>query len=140
MSSYKKPEKITSNTREVDDEKNTNNKAPQGLIKDSKKESQENNNNEGLAAPKNTGNKIKISQKIGFFKDIQEGETTKPTTLNINDIESIKNYVQEISKNSNPIGKITNFLGDDIESMNKEMQSWIKESKNYKERLDEEVK
>ena len=36
--------------------------------------------------------------------------------MNINDIESIKNYVQEISKNSNPIGKITNFLGDDIES------------------------
>ena len=60
--------------------------------------------------------------------------------MNINDIESIKNYVQEISKNSNPIGKITNFLGDDIESMNKEMQTWIKESKNYKERLDEEVK
>ena len=55
MSSYKKPEKITSNTREVDDEKNSNNKAPQGLIKDSKKsESQEkhDNNNEGLAAPK----------------------------------------------------------------------------------------
>jgi TRAF3-interacting protein 1 len=71
---------------------------------------------------------------------MQEGETTKTTTLNINDIESIKNYVQEISKNSNPIGKITNFLGDDIESMNKEMQTWIKESKNYKERLDEELK
>jgi len=55
MSSYKKPEKITSNTREVDDEKVSNNKAPQGLIKDSKKnESQEKNenNNEGLAAPK----------------------------------------------------------------------------------------
>ena len=48
--------------------------------------------------------------------------------------------MQDISKNSNPIGKITNFLGDDIESMNKEMQTWIKESKTYKERLDEEVK
>ena len=99
-----------------------------------------NKNNLSFIIYKDTGNKIKISQKIGFFKDIQEGETTKTTTLNINDIESIKNYVQDISKNSNPIGKITNFLGDDIESMNKEMQSWIKESKNYKERLDEEVK
>jgi len=48
--------------------------------------------------------------------------------------------VQDISKNSNPIGKLLDFLGDDIESMNKELQSWIKESKNYKERLDEEVK
>lgn len=54
MSSYKKPEKITSNTREVDDEKNNNSKAPQGLIKDNKKESQEKSdkNNDGLAAPK----------------------------------------------------------------------------------------
>ncbi len=86
------------------------------------------------------GSKIKISQKIGFFKDIQDGENTKTTSLNITDIEAIKNYVQEISKNSNPIGKLLDFLGDDIESMNKELQSWIKESINYKERLDEEVK
>ncbi len=86
------------------------------------------------------GSKIKISQKIGFFKEIQDGENTKTTNLNITDIESIKNYVQEISKNSNPIGKLLDFLGDDIEAMNKEMQSWIKESKNYKERLDEEVR
>ena len=56
MSSYKKPEKIASNIREVDDEKNSNNKVPQGLIRDSKKnegkEKNDDQNDEGLAAPK----------------------------------------------------------------------------------------
>lgn len=57
MSSLKKPEKIASDIKEFDDEKNVNAKAPQGLIKDSKKnESKEKNKNENndedLSAPK----------------------------------------------------------------------------------------
>jgi TRAF3-interacting protein 1 len=60
--------------------------------------------------------------------------------LNVADLEAIKNYVQDITKNANPIGKIIDFLFDDIESMNKELQLWIKESKTYKERYDEEVR
>jgi TRAF3-interacting protein 1 len=81
--------------------------------------------------------------KIGKFSDVLAGEdNVKPTPKNLsaNDLEAIKNYVQEISKNSNPIGKIIDFLGDDVDSMNKEMQNWIKEAKNYKDRYDEEVK
>ena len=81
--------------------------------------------------------------KIGKFSDVLAGEdNVKPTpkNLSVNDLEAIKNYVQEISKNSNPIGKIIDFLGDDVDSMNKEMQNWIKEAKNYKDRYDEEVK
>jgi hypothetical protein len=42
--------------------------------------------------------------------------------------------------NANPIGKIIDFLGDDIESMNKELQSWIKEAKSYQDKYDEEVR
>lgn len=62
MSSLKKPEKIASEIKEVDDEKNTNSKAPQGLIKDSKKsESKEKNKNENndedLSAPKSIAKK-----------------------------------------------------------------------------------
>ena len=91
-----------------------------------------------------TGGKIKMTSKIGKFADITTGDdNTKSTTtktFSAADLESIKNYVQEISKNSNPIGKIIDFLGDDIDSMNKELQGWIKEAKTYKERFDDEVK
>ena len=42
--------------------------------------------------------------------------------------------------NANPIGKIIDFIQDDIESMNKELQSWIKESKSYQDRYDDEIR
>jgi hypothetical protein len=83
-----------------------------------------------------------IDTKIGGVTNLGTDDATKQvkTSFNIADLESIKNYVQDISKNSNPIGKIIDFLGDDIDAMNKEMLSWIKESKTYKDRFDEECK
>ncbi len=70
------------------------------------------------------------------------GEAEKKSKMNFNvaDLDAIKNFVQDITKNANPIGKIIDFLGDDVESMNKELQSWIRESKTYKDRYDEEVR
>lgn len=161
----KKPEKISSTTKEVVED-NTSSKAtgkvPQGLISDKNKKNEEEEKSE--AKPKIGGNaakakkddddlgglsgassttqgKIKIESRIGKFADIATGEISKPTrTFSAADLESIKNYVQEISNNSNPIGKIIDFLDDDVEAMNKELQSWIKEAKNYKDRYDEEVK
>ena len=58
MSSYKKPEKLASDIKEVDDEKISNNKAPQGLIKDSQKSDIKNksNNDDDLSAPKSIVN------------------------------------------------------------------------------------
>lgn len=61
-------------------------------------------------------------------------------TFNVADLDAIKNFVQDITKNANPIGKIIDIIGDDVESMNKELQSWIRESKTYKDRYDEEVR
>ena len=68
-----------------------------------------------------------------------DSKVTK-NTINVADLESIKNYVQEISRNANPIGKTIDFMQDDIESMNKELLSWIREGKQYKEKYEEEVK
>lgn len=87
------------------------------------------------------GVKIKIGSKIGKFNELgnKEEKQTK-TTINLKDLESIKSYIQEISKNSNPIGKIIDFLPEDIESMNKELSHWAAESNSYKEKIDEECK
>ncbi len=146
----KRPDKINPEIKEVKEEQKTS-KAPAGLISDKEQIENKNQNQtqnqkakakEDDLAPTKTGSKIKMS-KIGKFSDVLAGEDNpKPSTksFSVTDLESIKNYVQEISKNSNPIGKIIDFLGDDVESMNKELGSWIKETKNYKERYDEEVK
>jgi len=149
----KRPEKIVSEIKEIKEEK-IGGKAPQGLISDKHKDEEEESKTsnakskpkdkiEDLAPSKTQGGgKIKITSKIGKFADLTTGEETKSSTkaFTAADLESIKNYVQEISKNSNPIGKIIDFLGDDVDSMNKELQSWIKEAKTYKERYDEECK
>jgi hypothetical protein len=86
---------------------------------------------------------MRIESKLGKFTHnaaIDGEKNDKAASFNIADLQAIKNYVQEISMNANPIGKIIDFLQDDIESMNKEMHSWIKEAKTYKDRFDEEVK
>jgi len=73
--------------------------------------------------------------------DVTSGESKiSKNTIKIADLESIKNYVQEISRNANPIGKTIDFMQDDIESMNKELLSWIREGKQYKEKYEEEIK
>jgi hypothetical protein len=151
----KKPNALASDAKEIQETKKTNEKPPQGLISDKYKDEEENKktsatNNPGsknkpkdedLGSSTQTG-KIKIESRIGKFADITSTESTKAAVKSFTaaDLESIKNYVQEISKNSNPIGKIIDFLGDDIESMNKELHSWMKDAKNYKDRYDEEVK
>ncbi len=93
-----------------------------------------------LSSTKTTG-QIKIS-KINRFEEKLPGEAEKKQSASVNavDLETIKNYVQDVTKNANPIGKIIEFLGEDIDLMNKEMQYWIKESKTYKDRHDEEMK
>jgi hypothetical protein len=149
----KRPDKINSETKEVKEEQaKASGKVPQGLISDKNKVKEEEDSKNTVKpkikdddlAPTTGGSKIKITSKIGKFADITAGEDgTKSTSIksfSAADLESIKNYVQDISKNSNPIGKIIDFLGDDVESMNKELQNWIKEAKTYKDRYDEEIK
>jgi hypothetical protein len=128
------------NTLNPQNTQNTQNTQSQGQT--TKQQNQKSKEKDDDLAPTKSGSKIKMS-KIGKFSDVLAGEENlKPTTksFSVTDLESIKNYVQEISKNSNPIGKIIDFLGDDVDSMNKEMLNWIKEAKNYKDRYDEEVK
>ncbi len=96
--------------------------------------------NDDISQSSNSGT-IKI-ERINTFDDKMFGESEKKTKIVLNsaDLDAIKNYVQDITKNANPIGKIIDFLGDDIESMNKELQSWIRETRTYKDKYDEEVK
>ncbi len=169
-SAMKRPEKINSEIKEVKEDatktikkvrififKIKNNfQATQGLIKDNKKkedteektaetkETKMKTKDDDLSAASRSNNKegtIKI-EKINKFEDKLFGETEKNTKIvfNIADLEAIKNFVQDITKNVNPTTKMVDFLFDDIESMNKELQSCVKESKTYKERYDEEVR
>ena len=84
---------------------------------------------------------MKMDKRIFVHEDLTESksEVKKPRVDNI-DLEAIKEYVQQITKNCNPLGKLVDSLWDDIESMNKELANWINENKIYKDRYDDEMK
>ena len=125
---------------------NQTKKAPKGIISENDdKEPEMTSNDKDLSSEtkikKGTG--MKFEKHIFMHDNVMDEDGKKEQTktkVSKVDLEAIKTHVQEITKNSNPIGKIVEFIGDDIDMMNKELQNWIKESKSYKERYDEEIK
>jgi TRAF3-interacting protein 1 len=145
-SALKRPEKVKENVEEINDNQNQGGSRPLGIISDKNKDDDEDGDGEKKnQEEKEEENVQTVSKGIKFDTKLRPGakdaNTGKPKpAVNVTDLESIKNYVQEISRNANPIGKIIDFLPDDIDSMNKELASWIKEQKILKEKYDEEVK
>lgn len=89
----------------------------------------------------NQGTKIKMSGTLGNkAKQIAVDGEVKKTTVNLKDLEGIKSYIHDISSNANPIGKLLDYLPEDIESMNKELQFWITEASKYNDKYEEELK
>jgi len=62
------------------------------------------------------------------------------TSTPSNDIELVQKVIQSLTQNTNPLKKSLDFVNDDIESMNKEMDFWKKEYLNSKARLQSELK
>ena len=115
---------------------------PRGMISEGGKDivgNEDSNPTDGIKIGGGIG--MKIDKKIFVHEDLTESrsEVKKPRVDNV-DLEAIKEYVQQITKNCNPLGKLVDLLGDDIESMNKELANWIKENKIYKDRYDDEMK
>ena len=84
---------------------------------------------------------MKMDKRIFVHEDLTESRAEgKKVRVDNVDLESVKEYVQQITKNCNPLGKLVDSLWDDIESMNKELTNWINENKKFKDRYDEELK
>lgn len=56
------------------------------------------------------------------------------------DVETLKNMVQTLTQNTNPLGKSLEYLNDDIDAMNKEMEFWRNQYHAYNEKLQQEMK
>ena len=115
---------------------------PRGMISEGGKDivgNEDSNPTDGIKIGGGIG--MKLDKKIFVHEDLTESrsEVKKPRVDNV-DLEAIKEYVQQITKNCNPLGKLVDLLGDDIESMNKELANWIKDNKIYKDRYDDEMK
>jgi hypothetical protein len=114
---------------------------PKGMISEGGKDLGGNDSNPTDSIKIGGGIGMKLDKRIFVHEDLTESrsEIKKPRVDNV-DLEAIKEYVQQITKNCNPLGKLVDLLGDDIESMNKELANWIKDNKVYKDRYDDEMK
>ena len=104
---------------------NQTKKAPKGIISENDdKEPEMTSNDKELSSEtkikKGTG--MKFEKHIFMHDSVMDEDGKKEqakTKVSKVDLEAIKTHVQEITKNSNPIGKIIEFIGDDIDMMNK---------------------
>jgi TRAF3-interacting protein 1 len=119
----------------------TKTEKPKGMIQDDGADvgNEDDNKNDDIKIGGGIG--MKMDKRIFVHEDLTESksEVKKPRVENV-DLEAVKEYVQQITKNCNPLGKLVDSLWDDIESMNKELANWINENKKYKDRYDDELK
>jgi hypothetical protein len=124
-------------------EKPVKKEKPRGMISEGGKDIEMENANANPTDSIKIGGGIgmKIDKRIFVHEDLTESrsEVKKAKVDNV-DLEAIKEYVQQITKNCNPLGKFVDLLGDDIDSMNKELANWIKDNKTYKDKFDDEMK
>ena len=122
-------------------EKTKKTEKPKGMIREDGKDIEGGDSNPTDNIKIGGGIGMKLDKRIFVHEDLTESksEIKKPKVDNV-DLEAIKEYVQQITKNCNPLGKLVDLLGDDIEAMNKELSNWIKDNKTYKDRYDDEIK
>lgn len=56
------------------------------------------------------------------------------------DVEQLIKLVQTITQNAHPLGKSLEFINDDIESMNQELDYWNKQYQTSKDKMQTELK
>ena len=128
-------------TKKVEKNEKKEKKAPTGIISENEKNDDfDTNKNDNLGGELKSGTGMKLDKHIFRHDDIMDEKKDKKNIISNVDLDAIKNYVQEITKNCNPIGKIIEFIGDDIDGMNKELLNWINESKSYKDKYEDEIK
>jgi hypothetical protein len=66
--------------------------------------------------------------KVQFAGDAGEIEASGKE---FKDIDSLRDSIQLFCQATNPLRKTMDYLAEDVDSMNKEMNMWKKEGENY---------
>jgi len=90
--------------------------------------------------PQKGGIRLQKRGKAGATKtsDKTDGGLSKPSVADStagtsqNEVEMIQKLIQNLTQNINPLRKSIDFINDDIESMNKEMEHWRSQYLNSK--------
>jgi len=131
------------------------------FVQDAVNQATKDQNQTQSSAPAQTeepASKIKIGRKLGQPAATATTATAKAPTqsssgvkttgdkdagqpaVQSNEIEVLQKIIQSLTQNTNPLKKSLDFIHDDIESMNKEMDHWKKEYLNSKSKLQTELR
>ncbi|KAJ3168463.1 TRAF3-interacting protein 1 [Geranomyces variabilis] len=56
------------------------------------------------------------------------------------EIEALREWIQALTRSTNPLGKTMDYMQEDVDSMNRELEMWRVEHRKYKNMLEEELR
>jgi TRAF3-interacting protein 1 len=86
-----------------------------------------------LNAPE--GKKIRLSNIKSSKADVR-----KTIVMTVQDLDELKNAIQQLCQSTNPLGKSIDLVNDDIESMNREYERWRRQYSQAQVHIGEEKK
>lgn len=76
-------------------------------------------------------------KNIDFYSFVQGTDSLgKSRETSKAEIEKLKNLLQECARNANPLGKLLDYVREDIDSMQKEVGKWREESRTLDSELE----
>lgn len=86
-----------------------------------------------LNAPE--GKKIRLSNIKSSKADVR-----KTIVMTVQDLDELKNAIQQLCQSTNPLGKSIDLVNDDIDSMNREYERWRRQYSQAQVHMGEEKK
>ena len=89
----------------------------------------------------NSGSQNEKGIKMGKLNSVQAAVNGKSTADNVEsdykeiNYDEIKSILQKLTQNTNPMGKLVEFVDDDLDAMNKECKKWLKAFGDTEEKL-----
>ena len=88
------------------------------------------------AAPSTDGGiKLRRRASMTMPTSADEVRSARPKVVQAGDIEKVRADIQSLCQSTNPLGKTVDLLQEDIDAMEKEYASWMRERKTYTVKL-----
>lgn len=78
------------------------------------------------------------SEENAFLPAISEAQRKKEREIVAKEIERLQASIQTLCKSANPLGKIMDYVQEDIDSMQKELEMWQVENRKHSEAVEKE--
>jgi TRAF3-interacting protein 1 len=86
---------------------------------------------------------LETKREFNNDKDKKESDVSllpKDKQIAKREIDALRDNIQQLCRSTNPLAKALDYIQEDVDGMNKELEYWKSESGKWKVKLEEEVK